>query len=57
MLVDVAPDSGFYHVQTEDDQVGWIVSKYITVSESSPMPPPALTVIEVIGQAHSLIKT
>jgi len=34
-LVDAIPDSGFYHVKTEDDQVGWIVSKYITVTEPS----------------------
>jgi uncharacterized protein YraI len=31
-LVDANPDSGFYHVRTEDDQVGWVFSKYITLS-------------------------
>src|SRR5882762_2586674 len=35
-LVDASPDSGFYHVRTEDDQIGWIFSKYVTVSESVP---------------------
>jgi hypothetical protein len=40
-LVDTTPDSGFYHVKTEDDQVGWVWSKYITVSESSTSPTPA----------------
>ena len=31
-LVDATADSGFYHVRTEDDQVGWIWSKFVTVS-------------------------
>ena len=26
-LVQMSPDSGFYHVRTEDDQVGWVCSK------------------------------
>jgi Bacterial SH3 domain len=39
-LVDEAPDSGFYHVRTEDDQVGWIWSKFVTLSVL-PTPPPA----------------
>src|SRR5580704_12113578 len=47
-LVDEAPDSGFYHVRTEDDQVGWVWSKYVTRSRPStpatsptpPTPPP-----------------
>lgn len=39
-LVDEAPDSGFYHVRTEDEQVGWIWSKFVTLSVPS-TPPPA----------------
>ena len=35
-LVDASPDSGFYHVRTEDDQIGWVFSKYVTVLESVP---------------------
>jgi hypothetical protein len=31
-LVDAAPDSGFYHVRTEDDRVGWVFGKYVTIS-------------------------
>ena len=31
-LVDASPDSGFYHVRTEDDQIGWVLSKYVTVA-------------------------
>jgi Bacterial SH3 domain len=31
-LVDATTDSGFYHVRTEDDQVGWIWSKFVSVS-------------------------
>jgi hypothetical protein len=38
-LVDATPDGGFYHVKTEDDQVGWVWSKNVSVSESSPTPP------------------
>ncbi len=41
-LVDDAPTSGFYHVRTEDDQVGWVWSKYVTLS-APPAPPPAPT--------------
>lgn len=37
-LVDEAPDSGFYHVRTEDDQVGWVWSKYVTLA-APPTPP------------------
>jgi hypothetical protein len=39
-LVDAAPDSGFYHVKTEDDQVGWVSSKSISVDKSSASPTP-----------------
>jgi SH3 domain-containing protein len=39
-LVDEAPDSGFYHVRTEDEQVGWVWSKFVTLSVP-PAPPPA----------------
>jgi hypothetical protein len=39
-LVDEAPDSGFYHVRTEDEQVGWIWSKFVTLSVP-PTPPSA----------------
>lgn len=40
-LVDATSDSGFYHVRTEDDEVGWVSSKYITVSEATaPAPEP-----------------
>ena len=40
-LVDVSPDSGFYHVRTEDDQVGWVWSKYVSLSQV-PTPTPTL---------------
>jgi hypothetical protein len=39
-LVDEAPVSGFSHVRTEDDQVGWVWSKFVTLSEPL-APPPA----------------
>jgi uncharacterized protein YraI len=34
-LVDAAADSGFFHVRTEDDLVGWVGSKYVTVSPTA----------------------
>ena len=40
MLVDEKSDSGFYHVRTEDDQVGWITTKAVTVSNAPPKPTP-----------------
>ena len=41
-LVDASPDSGFYHVRTEEDQVGWIFAKYVAISApKTPTPPPS----------------
>jgi hypothetical protein len=40
VLVDANPDVGFYHVQTEDDQVGWVLVKYVTVSSTPVNPTP-----------------
>jgi hypothetical protein len=37
MLVDAAPQGGFYHVRTEDEQVGWVWSKFIDVSQVPPV--------------------
>src|SRR5215472_14289519 len=37
-LIDATPDSGFYHARTENDQVGWIFARYVSVS-STPTPP------------------
>src|SRR5215472_12479964 len=34
-LVDASPDSGFYHVKTEDDQVGWVFAKYVSISPAA----------------------
>jgi Bacterial SH3 domain len=41
-LVDALPDSGFYHVRTEDDRVGWVFGKYVSISTAeTPAPPTA----------------
>lgn len=40
-LVDQNPDSGFYHVRTEDDQVGWVTSAALTISKAPLAPPSA----------------
>ena len=36
-LVDATEDSGFYHVRTEDDQVGWVFDKLLTISQTPPV--------------------
>ena len=36
VLVESAVQSGFFHVRTEDDQVGWVWSKYVDVSTDRP---------------------
>jgi uncharacterized protein YgiM (DUF1202 family) len=38
-LVDATATSGFYHVRTENDQVGWAWAKYVTVAPAAPAPP------------------
>lgn len=38
VLVDATAQAGFYHVKTEDDQIGWVWSKYISVSQASTLP-------------------
>lgn len=39
-LVDTSADGGFYHLRTEDDQVGWIFAKYVSISPgTTPLPP------------------
>jgi len=37
-LVDTATQGGFYHVRTEDEQVGWVWSKFVDVSTDGPVP-------------------
>jgi hypothetical protein len=45
-LVDLNPDGGFYHLRTEDDQVGWVRTRAVTVSLALPpvTPTPATPV-------------
>jgi hypothetical protein len=33
-LVDASVDSGFYHVRTEDDQVGWVWAKFVKLAQN-----------------------
>jgi uncharacterized protein YraI len=40
-LVDALPDSGFYHVRTEDDRVGWVFGKYVSISTAETPATPA----------------
>jgi len=35
-LVDAAAQDGFYHVRTEDEQVGWVWSKFVDVAAEGP---------------------
>jgi hypothetical protein len=39
-LVDSNKDNGFYHVRTEDDQVGWVFAKYVSLAPAPPLPVP-----------------
>ena len=39
MLVQLTADSGFYHVKTEHDQIGWVWSKFVDLSPAPPQPP------------------
>jgi hypothetical protein len=41
-LVDATAQGGLYHVRTEDDRVGWVWSKYVSVS---PAPAPGIPTI------------
>jgi hypothetical protein len=41
-LIDATTTSGFYHVRTEDDQVGWVYANFVTLSLAPP-PAPAPT--------------
>jgi hypothetical protein len=38
-LVDASPDSGFYHVRTEEDQVGWVLARFVSISQPPATPP------------------
>lgn len=40
-LVDATEDSGFYHVRTEDDEVGWVYATLLTVSSTPAVAVPA----------------
>ena len=39
MLVQMTADSGFYHVKTEHDQIGWVLAVYVNLSQAPPAPP------------------
>jgi len=33
-LIDATPDTGFYHVKTEDDRVGWVFGRFVSISST-----------------------
>src|SRR5713226_5959608 len=39
MLVQTTADSGYDHVKTEHDQIGWVLSIYVSLSPTPPPPP------------------
>jgi hypothetical protein len=49
-LVDAGPSSGFYHVKTEDDQVGWVFAKFVSIS---PVTAPATTTTPAVSSTDS----
>jgi hypothetical protein len=50
-LVDATADSGFYHVRTEDDQVGWVYAALVTISPAPPPQPAEPTATTPAGAA------
>lgn len=52
MLVKQAPLAGFLHVRTEDEEIGWVWHKYVTLSES-PHPLGEPTIPEVTMPADA----
>src|ERR1700757_3902026 len=42
-LVDASADSGYYHVRTEDDQVGWVYARLLAISAATLVTEPAAT--------------
>jgi hypothetical protein len=54
-LVDALPDSGFYHVRTEDDRVGWVFAKYVSISTAETPAPPATPIIAPSTECDSSI--
>ena len=44
-VVDATPDSGFYHVKTEDDRVGWVFGKYVSISTAETPATPVTPII------------
>ena len=54
-LVDATPDTGFYHVKTEDDQVGWVFAKYVSISTAETPAPPATPSISPSTECDSSI--
>ena len=46
MLLTATPRAGYYHVRTEDEEVGWVWAKYVSVSKS-PHTPGQPTIPEV----------
>jgi hypothetical protein len=54
-LVDALPDSGFYHVKTEDDRVGWVFAKYVSISTAETPAPPATPIITPSTECDSSI--
>ena len=39
VLVQMTADSGYYHVKTEHDQIGWVATTYVNLSTAPPQIP------------------
>jgi hypothetical protein len=51
MLLATTPRAGYYHVRTEDEEVGWVWSKFVDISQS-PHAPGQPTIPEVTLASH-----
>jgi hypothetical protein len=54
-LVDATPDSGFYHVKTEDDRIGWVFARYVRISTAETPAPPATPITAPSTECDSSI--
>lgn len=56
-LVDAGQDSGFYHVRTDDDQVGWVLVRYVSILYLARHLPTILRPRTAVIRAYRLMST
>lgn len=55
-LIDASPTNGFYHITTEDDQVGWVFASFVSLSPAvppvTPTPPASIAPCDTPRHQH-----